>query len=99
MNASHQDKRANGPCPPLPPPPPGLPVPKPREVIPRIITYQRKRANRRILNEPEFIEMLKEFGELQVGGMHTGRGGTACRRLLHGTWKGADRATLLCPVP
>ena len=56
------------------PPPPGLPVPKPREVIPRIITYQRKRANRRILNEPEFIEMLKEFGELQVGGMHGDRG-------------------------
>ena len=45
----------------------GLPVPKPRTTIPRIITYQRKRANRRILNEEEFIAMLKEFGELQVG--------------------------------
>ncbi|GAX80047.1 hypothetical protein CEUSTIGMA_g7486.t1 [Chlamydomonas eustigma] len=44
----------------------GLPPPQPRQVIPRIITYQRKRANRRILNEEAFIEMLKEFGELQV---------------------------------
>ena len=47
--------------------PVGLPAPKPRNVIPKIITYQRKRANRRILNEPEFMNMLKEFGELQVG--------------------------------
>jgi hypothetical protein len=44
----------------------GLPSPQPRQVIPRIITYQRKRANRRILNEEAFIQMLKDFGELQV---------------------------------
>ncbi len=35
-------------------------------MIPRHITYQRKRANRRILNEPEFISVLEEFGKVQV---------------------------------
>lgn len=46
----------------------GFPVPisKKRVNIPHAITYQRKRANRRILNEEEFIEMLKEFGDVRV---------------------------------
>jgi len=44
----------------------GLPPPSIRPSIPRIITYQRKRANRRVLNEPELIAMLAKFGELQV---------------------------------
>jgi len=40
----------------------GLPEPAPGPV-PRIITYQRKRANRRIVNEAGFIRLLREFGE------------------------------------
>ncbi len=34
--------------------------------MPRLITYQRKRANRRVLNEDELIALLKNYGELQV---------------------------------
>lgn len=44
----------------------GLPPPLPRPSVPRIITFQRKRANRRILNEDDFIELLRGYGELQV---------------------------------
>ncbi len=40
----------------------GLPEPAPGPV-PRVITYQRKRANRRIVNEAGFIRLLREFGE------------------------------------
>ncbi len=48
----------------------GLPPPPARrDVIPRVITFQRKRANRRILNEDEFIEMLQEFGDVKVRGL------------------------------
>ena len=38
------------------------PVPGP---VPRVITYQRKRANRRIVNEEGFVRMLREFGEVR----------------------------------
>lgn len=46
----------------------GLPPPEPwgTRKIPRTITYQRKRANRRILNEDSFIAMLQEFGQVNV---------------------------------
>ncbi len=40
----------------------GLPEPAPGPV-PRVITYQRKSANRRIVNEASFIRLLREFGE------------------------------------
>ena len=33
--------------------------------MPRVITYQRKRANRRIVNEEGFIRVLREFGEVR----------------------------------
>ena len=33
--------------------------------MPRVITYQRKRANRRIVNEEGFLRMLREFGEVR----------------------------------
>ena len=33
--------------------------------VPRVITYQRKRANRRIVNEEGFVRMLREFGEVR----------------------------------
>lgn len=42
----------------------GLPEPVPGPV-PRVITYQRKRANRRIVNEEGFVRMLREFGEVR----------------------------------
>ncbi len=42
-----------------------LPEPAPRPV-PRIITFQRKRANRRIINEERFLDLLREFGEVRV---------------------------------
>ena len=45
----------------------GLPVPvRRRGDIPHLITWQRKRQNRRILNEDEFVNLLKEFGELTI---------------------------------
>lgn len=52
----------------LPPTTAGLPPPEPwgTRKIPRTITYQRKRANRRILNEDEFVSMLHEFGDVKV---------------------------------
>lgn len=34
--------------------------------VPRKILYQRKRANRRILNEEKFLEVLRRFGEVKV---------------------------------
>lgn len=46
--------------------PSGLPPPSLRPIIPRLITYQRKRANRRILNEQELIDLLSTYGELEV---------------------------------
>ncbi|KAJ9523194.1 hypothetical protein QJQ45_023985 [Haematococcus lacustris] len=44
----------------------GLPPPAPRSPIPRVITFQRKRANRRILNEPDLLKLLARYGQLQV---------------------------------
>lgn len=38
------------------------PVPAP---IPRTILFQRKRANRRIMNEDRFVDMLRGFGEVR----------------------------------
>lgn len=35
--------------------------------VPRKILYQRKRANRRILNEDKFLELLSSFAEV---GLH-----------------------------
>ncbi|EIE21972.1 hypothetical protein COCSUDRAFT_66769 [Coccomyxa subellipsoidea C-169] len=43
----------------------GLPPPTERPV-PRVITFQRKRANRRVVNEEQLISLLKEFGEVHV---------------------------------
>ncbi len=37
------------------------PVPQP---VPRTILFQQKRANRRILNEHMFLDVLREFGEV-----------------------------------
>ncbi|KAK9828787.1 hypothetical protein WJX72_002076 [[Myrmecia] bisecta] len=44
----------------------GLPPPRKSGPVPRIITFQRKRANRRIINEERFVDMLQEFGEVRV---------------------------------
>jgi len=33
--------------------------------VPRRIMFQRKRANRRIMNEDVFVNMLREFGEVR----------------------------------
>lgn len=41
----------------------GLPPPTMRTPTPRTITFQRKRANRRVVNEPELVTMLSEFGQ------------------------------------
>ena len=43
------------------------PVPAP---VPRTILYQRKRANRRILNEEMFLEVLAEFGKVRPLPVH-----------------------------
>lgn len=34
--------------------------------MPRVITFQRKRANRRVINEDRLIDMLREFGEVSM---------------------------------
>lgn len=51
---------------PLPHPLPqyNLPPPRLRQPLPRTITFQRKRANRRVVNEEELLAMLHEFGEV-----------------------------------
>jgi hypothetical protein len=49
----------------LPPPTPLLPLPKNNTKRP-VITFQRKLANRRVVNEAELLEMLGEFGDVQV---------------------------------
>ncbi|KAL4853094.1 hypothetical protein ACK3TF_005878 [Chlorella vulgaris] len=43
-----------------------LPPPRLRQPLPRTITFQRKRANRRVVNEAELLSMLAEFGEVRV---------------------------------
>lgn len=58
----------------------GLPPPEPRPTVPHIITFQRKSANRRIINEPEFIELLKTYGELRV--VEYGSGSSLYEQLL-----------------
>ena len=40
--------------------PPPMPAPVPRRIL-----FQRKRANRRIMNEDMFVSMLREFGEVR----------------------------------
>lgn len=44
----------------------GLPPPRPRTPVPRLLVYQRKSANRRVLNEPAFLDLLASYGELRV---------------------------------
>ncbi|EFN54929.1 expressed protein [Chlorella variabilis] len=43
-----------------------LPPPRLRQPLPRTITFQRKRANRRVVNEEALLKMLAEFGEVRV---------------------------------
>ena len=50
----------------------GLPPPTLRAPLPRVITFQRKRANRRVVNEPELLNMLAEFGEVRRLGVGLG---------------------------
>jgi hypothetical protein len=45
----------------------GLPVPEARAAVPRSITFQRKRANRRITNEAAFLQLLRSYAPVQVG--------------------------------
>lgn len=42
----------------------GVPFPAPGTPPPPTITFQRKSANRRVLNEGEVLSMLREFGEV-----------------------------------
>ncbi len=42
----------------------GLAPPQKRAPLPRQITFQRKRANRRVVNEDQLISLLKEFGQV-----------------------------------
>lgn len=41
-----------------------LPAPETGKPVPRVITFQRKRANRRVINEDQLMRMLREFGEV-----------------------------------
>jgi protein O-GlcNAc transferase len=34
--------------------------------VPRVITFQRKRANRRIVNEDGLLDLLRQYGQLRV---------------------------------
>lgn len=40
-----------------------LPLPEARKAVPRVITFQRKRANRRVINEAQLVRMLHEFAD------------------------------------
>ena len=44
----------------------GLPEPAARQPLPRVITFQRKRANRRVLNEDQLVALLRRYGEVQL---------------------------------
>ncbi|GBF94574.1 hypothetical protein Rsub_06689 [Raphidocelis subcapitata] len=44
----------------------GLPPPAPRAAVPRTVTFQRKRANRRVVNEAQLLALLSEFGAVSV---------------------------------
>lgn len=44
----------------------GLTSPVRQVPMPRHITFQRKRANRRVVNEEQLIELLREFGEVRA---------------------------------
>jgi hypothetical protein len=44
----------------------GLPPPAARRRVPRLITFQRKRANRRIVNEEGLLALLAQYGQLRV---------------------------------
>ena len=44
----------------------GLDPPEKQVPMPRHITFQRKRANRRVVNEEQLIELLREFGEVRA---------------------------------
>ena len=37
-----------------------------RRLPPRVITFQRKRANRRVVNEPQLIRLLQTYGEVTL---------------------------------
>ncbi len=41
-----------------------LPFPESGRPVPRVITFQRKRANRRVINEDQLVRMLREFAEV-----------------------------------
>ena len=43
----------------------GLPPPGQRDHVPHTITFQRKRANRQVINEDQMVRMLQEFGEVR----------------------------------
>lgn len=46
-----------------------------------VITLQRKSSNRRILNEPELVAALAEFGEVRCGGLVEQRGWVSGREV------------------
>jgi len=50
----------------MPPSSPGLPAPVKRRRVPRVITFQRKRANRRIVNEAELLQLMSQYGAVRV---------------------------------
>ena len=44
-----------------------LPLPQLRQKLPRVVTFQRKSSNRRVINEGRLIAMLQTFGEVRSG--------------------------------
>lgn len=44
----------------------GFPPPARRRRVPRVITFQRKRANRRIINEDGLLHLLSQYGHIRV---------------------------------
>eukprot|EP00879_Flechtneria_rotunda_P027722 GHRR01029709.1.p1 GENE.GHRR01029709.1~~GHRR01029709.1.p1 ORF type:complete len:256 (+),score=63.24 GHRR01029709.1:320-1087(+) len=44
----------------------GFLPPAKRRTVPRVITFQRKRANRRILNEEPLVQLLSQYGQVRV---------------------------------
>lgn len=63
--------------------PSGLPVPAVRHPVPRTITFQRKRANRRVINEEALLQLLSSYGQVGVDVINNLNKGVASGSSLH----------------
>ena len=63
-----------------------------RRLPPRAITFQRKRANRRVINEPQLIRLLQTYGEVTLAPLSHAADMTASPGTLDQTQNGCHRS-------